>query len=230
MQTSGSSKKQVLILRRDEPSIRGGLRLPTNANRVKVARSSSLTKPTLCQKGPYPTFSRLQTPSSFPVPAPTQTMTSIAFETLMPVVDSWELLKRKEPEWQETFGRRLMEKVFQKAPLSLTLLFSFGTEGDKMYSTSAFQETCDESASVLDFVITSLGADMDIVKMQLMEIAEQHKGFENIRPEHWIILGKALIEALEETLGDKFEASTKSCWASAFDSVSTMMMEEMGSR
>jgi len=99
-----------------------------------------------------------------------------------------------------------------------------------MYESPKFLEAANEAAFVLDFVVNSAGADMDIVKMQLMEIAEQHKGFEGIRPEHWVILGKALIGALEETLGKDLDDNAKHCWASAFDTVSTMMVDEMESR
>mmetsp|Transcript_2158 Transcript_2158/g.4773 ORF Transcript_2158/g.4773 Transcript_2158/m.4773 type:complete len:158 (-) Transcript_2158:2491-2964(-) len=154
---------------------------------------------------------------------------NVAYSTLSPILDSWEIVKR-QPDWQESFGNALFRRLFAKAPLSLTLLFPFGTEGELMYESPKFLEAANEAAFVLDFVVNSAGADMDIVKMQLMEIAEQHKGFEGIRPEHWVILGKALIGALEETLGKDLDDNAKHCWASAFDTVSTMMVDEMESR
>mmetsp|Transcript_19381 Transcript_19381/g.25006 ORF Transcript_19381/g.25006 Transcript_19381/m.25006 type:complete len:158 (-) Transcript_19381:10-483(-) len=154
---------------------------------------------------------------------------NVSYSTLMPVVDSWELVKRKS-NWQENFGDVLFRKLFEKAPLSLTLLFPFGTEGEMMYESQAFKEAARESASVVDFIVNSMSGDLDMVQMQLTEIADEHKGFGGVRREHWVILGKALLAALEESLEKSFDEDTKHCWASAFDTVSTMMIEEMESR
>jgi hemoglobin-like flavoprotein len=118
-------------------------------------------------------------------------------------------------------------RLFRLAPLSLTLLFPFGVEGDKMYDTPAYRETAQEFAFTIDFVVMSLGSDMDMVFTQLLEISQQHAHFQRVRPEHWQILGRALMGALDKTLGGRMNDATRDCWASAFDTVSTGMIQGM---
>lgn len=117
--------------------------------------------------------------------------------------------------------------MFELAPLSLSLLFPFGTEGEKMFDSPAFKDAAREFAFTLDFIVASIGTDTDMIFAQLMEIVDQHPNAKRVRPEHWKLMGQALMHGLEKTLGDNFDDETQSCWASAFDTISAGMIKAL---
>lgn len=101
-------------------------------------------------------------------------------------------------------------------------------DGDKPSDRDQFREMATETASLIDFIVSSLGADMEIVKMQLSETFESHENFARVRPEHWNLVGQAVLEALQETLGEaKWDTQTADCWATTCDYLSSMITEEI---
>mmetsp|Transcript_2891 Transcript_2891/g.6156 ORF Transcript_2891/g.6156 Transcript_2891/m.6156 type:complete len:161 (+) Transcript_2891:79-561(+) len=153
---------------------------------------------------------------------------SIKMDTIMPVVDSWNMVKKLDPSWSENFGVLVFQKLLKASPLSLTLLLPFATDGEKILENDTqFKAVAAETAYMVDFIVSSLGTDMDIVKMQLEETFAAHENFKRVRPEHWTLMGKAMLEALGETLGDRFNSNMADCWAHACDSVSFIITEEI---
>src|SRR3569832_2526068 len=106
------------------------------------------------------------------------------------------------------------------SPLSVAMFFPFGSKGDKMYGCKEFQDCSKECLSTLDFVVTSIGPDMDILFTHLMDIATSCECFGKLRPEHWTVIGQVLISSLEDTLGSRFDETARDSWTQVYESIS----------
>jgi hemoglobin-like flavoprotein len=92
-----------------------------------------------------------------------------------------------------------------------------------MKESREFQEVAEDTARMIDFVVASLGSDMDILQMQLTELASSQENLRRVRSEHWSVMSRALLLALESTLQERFDDDCKLGWAAVFDSVADML-------
>lgn len=96
-----------------------------------------------------------------------------------------------------------------------------------MKESKSYKECMSETVQILDFIVDSLGTDIDLLQFQLNDIITERKSMKRVRPEHWGIMGKALLSTLKEKLGDKFDRECRESWDYAFDSISEMMIDAM---
>jgi hypothetical protein len=122
------------------------------------------------------------------------------------------------------FYRLVTISLFKNAPLSFSLLFPFGTLGEEMFQSAEFQDAVRTCTYTLDFAVSSLGPDLDVLFGQLVEICLEYENFSRVRSCHWAVMETALISALEETLGDRFDTETKDAWVSVFSAISQEMI------
>jgi hemoglobin-like flavoprotein len=92
-----------------------------------------------------------------------------------------------------------------------------------MKENQGFEAAAEDTARMIDFVVASLGSDMDILQMQLKEMASSQEKLHRVRPEHWSVMSRALLLALESSLKERFDDDCKMGWAAVFDSVADML-------
>lgn len=110
-------------------------------------------------------------------------------------------------------------------PFAASAFFPFAIKDESVFTTSQFQEYACECASTIDFIVGSLGPDMDMLLQQLMEMGTDSGLFVKMRPEHWRVLEQALLAALEAILGDRFDDKARASWKRIFDSISSAIIK-----
>ncbi len=78
-------------------------------------------------------------------------------------------------------------------------------------------------ADTLNEVVNGL-SNMNRVMIDLGELAERHAGY-GAKPQHYPVVGEALIWALKETLGEEFTAEHEQAWTDTYEIVSAVMIE-----
>jgi hemoglobin-like flavoprotein len=101
-------------------------------------------------------------------------------------------------------------RLFETAP-DVRALFSgdMTVQGQKLMSAIAT-------------VVDSLG-DIDAVAPAVRDLAKRHVAY-GVRPEHYEIVGAALLWTLEQGLGDDFTPAVSAAWAAAYGALSDIMI------
>jgi hemoglobin-like flavoprotein len=76
--------------------------------------------------------------------------------------------------------------------------------------------------SAIATVVDSLG-DIDAVAPAVRDLAKRHVAY-GVRPEHYEIVGVALLWTLEQGLGDDFTPAVSAAWAAAYGALSDIMI------
>lgn len=92
-----------------------------------------------------------------------------------------------------------------------------------MYASDEFKRSARECSNTLDFVVTSIGPDMDVLFGQLIDMVTSSDLFGRLRPEHWNVFRESLLFSLKDTLGDRFDDKARASWEKVFDSISAAM-------
>ncbi|MGR4872359.1 globin family protein [Variovorax sp. LARHSF232] len=106
-------------------------------------------------------------------------------------------------------GALFYQKLFELAP-QLRPMFKgeVSVQQDKLMAT-------------LRYVVERLDA-LPTIMRDVQELAARHVGY-GVRPEHYALVGAALLATLEEGLGADFDARTKQAWEAAYDLLSGAM-------
>ena len=65
-------------------------------------------------------------------------------------------------------------------------------------------------------------ADAEALAPTVQALGVQHAGY-GVRPEHYDLVHTALLSALGQTLGDRFDAATAQAWSDAYHSIARAM-------
>ena len=76
---------------------------------------------------------------------------------------------------------------------------------------------------MIDKALSMLGPDIEILTEILMELGEKHVRY-GVKPEYFPSMGRALIEAVGEQLGDSFKPSIKADWVEVYGALSYDMI------
>jgi nitric oxide dioxygenase len=76
--------------------------------------------------------------------------------------------------------------------------------------------------AALAFVVNGL-SEQDVVAGTVKILARRHVDY-GVHVEHYAIVGRALIETLEEGLGDAFHSSVRDAWLAAYATLSDIMI------
>jgi methyl-accepting chemotaxis protein len=81
---------------------------------------------------------------------------------------------------------------------------------------------------MLDVAVNMLGPDLDPVTHALKELGERHLAY-GVIPDHYPIVGQALLSTLEAALGDGWTPQVKEGWTAIYGFVSTTMIAGVNS-
>lgn len=76
--------------------------------------------------------------------------------------------------------------------------------------------------SMIEICVDSLGR-MEELRPQLRELGRRHAGYGTL-PEHYPVVGKALLWSLGQALEHRFDAATKQAWAALLNEVCGEML------
>ena len=126
----------------------------------------------------------------------------------------------------EAAGVILFKHIFRIAPQALPL-FSFGrVEGAEINDALFEQEDLKAHATkVVATVATAVGmlTKLDELVPILTSLGTKHVGY-GVVPEHYAVVGEALIATLSDALGDAFDAETKAAWVAVYGIVQKTMI------
>ncbi len=111
---------------------------------------------------------------------------------------------------KQTLGLLFYTKLFQIAPETETLFASdFTSQAKKLVSTLAF-------------IVDNLDEEETVLKAA-EDLAVRHVDY-NVTPEHYTVVGTALIETLRELLGSAFDPATEAAWSETYEALSAHMI------
>lgn len=74
-------------------------------------------------------------------------------------------------------------------------------------------------------IVVSGVAKGDNLTSIIEQLGQRHKGY-GVKPEHYSMVGQALLETLKEFLGENWTAETEATWTSAYQVISQTMQPE----
>jgi hemoglobin-like flavoprotein len=136
-------------------------------------------------------------------------------DTTMLVQESWELVEKD----LETHGIKFFMRIFEIAPAALQL-FSFKDDPD-LPNSPQLRKHAGEVMRTVGQAVAGL-EDVAALVPVLQALGERHSGY-GVVPNHFPIVGEALLWTLEQGLGDKWTPEVKTEWTEAWDLLVSLM-------
>jgi hemoglobin-like flavoprotein len=123
-------------------------------------------------------------------------------------------------------------RIFELAPAAMRL-FTFADDFEEdytateLYESQQFLRHARGVVKMLDSALRMLkGPDLETLQEVLRELGDRHVEY-GVLPEHYPIVGEALLSTLETALGDNklWNDKVKSGWVAVYDIVSSSMVE-----
>ncbi|CAB9496311.1 shock protein 75 kDa, mitochondrial [Seminavis robusta] len=150
----------------------------------------------------------------------------VDYGTVKAVQDSWDAVLQI-PNVTQVAGELLFRSIFRILP-GAWKLFPFGKGfeqiDDAMFTSPEFQKHAKNVVSMLDTAVQFLGPDLQVLEEQLVSLGARHVRY-GVLPEHYPVVGQALLETLATALGDKFTPSLKEAWTGVYGFVTTNMLK-----
>jgi nitric oxide dioxygenase len=77
--------------------------------------------------------------------------------------------------------------------------------------------------SLITFVVHKL-KNIDVIAEDVKALGVRHKSY-HVRPEHYQVVGEALLITLEKILGRKWNLEIKQAWSAVYNSLSAIMID-----
>ena len=103
-------------------------------------------------------------------------------------------------------------------------LFEIAPDIEPMFKRPALEQSR-KLTTILDHVIEKLDALDDIVE-NIVKLAQRHETY-GVKPEHYTLVGEALLWTLEWELGDEWNDDLKFAWTMCYVTISTAMLQAM---
>mmetsp|Transcript_21778 Transcript_21778/g.37186 ORF Transcript_21778/g.37186 Transcript_21778/m.37186 type:complete len:166 (+) Transcript_21778:47-544(+) len=120
----------------------------------------------------------------------------------------------------EVGGVMFFKRIFEIAPGALQL-FSFKDEKN-LYESPALKKHAITVMKTVGVAVGGLG-DLTALVPILTELGRKHVGY-GVLPEHYDIVGAALLWTLEQALGDAWTEDVKAAWTEIYGIVATTMI------
>jgi hemoglobin-like flavoprotein len=109
----------------------------------------------------------------------------------------------------------------QAAALFYGRLFETAPETRTLFSGD-MEEQGRKLMAAIAMVVNNLG-ELQAVIPAVQDLAKRHVAY-GVRPEHYAVVGAALLWTLEQGLGDAFTSEIRAAWASAYGALSEVMI------
>ena len=149
--------------------------------------------------------------------APKPAVKPLTAEMKLEVAQTWKLVAEDLTKHGIVFFKR----IFELAPPALQL-FSFKDETN-LYESEKLKAHATKVMTTVGVAVAGL-ADLEKLVPVLKALGERHKA-RNVMPEHYGIVGAALLYALGQGLGERWTDEVRDAWAGVYHVVSTTMIE-----
>lgn len=92
----------------------------------------------------------------------------------------------------------------------------------QLFATTTMKEQCQALLGALSFVVVGVTENRDI-RSRLVRMGQNHRDY-GVLAEHYPLVGRALLETLQEDFGEDWTKELQSTWKDAFEIVSTIMI------
>lgn len=151
---------------------------------------------------------------------------TVSDETVQKVKDSWDIVLQI-PNCTQVAGELLFRNIFRTAP-GAHKMFPFGKEfdrvEDRMFKGRLFKKHAKNVVDMLDSAVQMLGPDLNELEEILVALGAKHVGY-GILPEHYPIVGQALLETLATALGEQFTDDLRDCWSGVYGFITSSMLK-----
>lgn len=118
-------------------------------------------------------------------------------------------------------GAKFYARLFKEAPETRALF-----KNDMSYQHAKFMSVVAELVnlhlrSLISLPVTRLDAG-EAAMPGMRDLGRRHGEF-GVKPEHFALMRRALMETLEETLGEDFTGEVRDAWEGAFDVLANVM-------
>ena len=131
---------------------------------------------------------------------------------------SWEKVKGLDPTYEAT-GVLLFKNIFEIAPQALDL-FSFKDEED-LYESAALKKHASGVMKAIEAAVNDFGG----IQTALKDLGARHVK-RGILPEHYDVVGQAIIKTLEQGLGNGFSDYLRESWTKVYGMVKESMIKD----
>jgi hypothetical protein len=118
-------------------------------------------------------------------------------------------------------------RIFDIAP-GAWALFPFGKgfdeASDEMFQSPSFRAHSKQVVTMLDTAVSFLGPDLEVLADTLVDLGARHVSY-GVMPEHYPIVGEALIGTLAAALGEAFTDEVKGAWGGVYGFITTHMLK-----
>ena len=99
----------------------------------------------------------------------------------------------------------------------------YDASSDELYGSEGFLKHAAAVVQMLDATVNMLGPDLEPVTEALFELGSRHVSY-GVMPEHYSIVGQALLSTLEAALCDAWTPKVKEGWVGIYAFISTTMI------
>mmetsp|Transcript_45789 Transcript_45789/g.110985 ORF Transcript_45789/g.110985 Transcript_45789/m.110985 type:complete len:160 (+) Transcript_45789:141-620(+) len=148
----------------------------------------------------------------------------MSYSTVSNVIDSWEEVRRLK-DYEQIVGVTLFTKLFELEP-EAKAIFGFEVDADvaeELSKSPRFTKHAKYFIQMIDKALGMLGPDIELLTEILLDLGHKHVGY-GVKPEYFPSMGRALIYAVKENLGEKFNDETKDAWIEVYGALSYDMI------
>jgi hypothetical protein len=137
----------------------------------------------------------------------------INYNMVASVISTWDRVLLI-PDWSRVAGESFMRHIFRIEPATISL---FGFPADTKWDDPALSDNKTFTRKginlikAIDMAVSFLGPDLEPLENELYKIGYGHTAMKAL-PNHWPIVGEALLSVFDECLKDAFSESERMAW------------------
>jgi hemoglobin-like flavoprotein len=189
----------------------------TNSNDVAGKKSNTHTPlvPHLSRSPPNPEKCVQNATYSIKIDCTKRLMSSeINYDTVYTVIGSWQDKILRIPNWSLPTGESFLRHIFRLAPETITM-FGFPPEtkfdDPKLSENTKFTTKGARLIKAIDMAAMFLGPDLEPFEQELYSLGWRHVAMQ-ARPEHWPVVGEALLCTFEDCMIGGFTQEERNAW------------------
>eukprot|EP00245_Coleochaete_scutata_P007304 TRINITY_DN22499_c0_g1_i1.p1 TRINITY_DN22499_c0_g1~~TRINITY_DN22499_c0_g1_i1.p1 ORF type:complete len:161 (-),score=51.28 TRINITY_DN22499_c0_g1_i1:245-727(-) len=136
------------------------------------------------------------------------------------VGESWDVMKNN----MEIHGVQLFKNIFEIAPEAKGLFSFIKDDGSPVEDNPTLRKHATNVFKTAGETMIKFGekGEMDALQPTLEALGARHFNY-GVQPEHFAVVGQALLKTLEDGFGDKLTPELRAAWAQAYGEVAIMM-------
>jgi hemoglobin-like flavoprotein len=155
----------------------------------------------------------------------------ITFEMVNHVLTSWEKGIRSIPNWSSKVGFIFLRYILKHTGSEGNKLFGYpsDTKWDDLgfENDPVFRKKGERLIQAIDMALSFMGPDLQPLEFTMKDLGRRHFHME-CQPEHWPLVGEALLDVFRECMGEEgglFTAQVEESWTTLYNFLGFHMIE-----